>query len=126
MKILLSILTASIFCNLILYHFYDSTSSELHIARQEIVEVKQLNNSLQKQVEDAYLLREIEGKTSAEWQGEQLSLDEKKDDLLARLPSQVCTQRNEVNVKNNYVSRDGNLDVELVRVLSEASSDLQR
>lgn len=130
MKIILSLMTASIFCNLILYYFYDSTSSELHIVKQDVSRLEAMQSSLQKQLEDAYSLREIEGKTSVEWKDEQGSLEDKKDVLIDKITSKetACTQRNETNVstQTNYVSLDDKLPSDVVSVLSEAASDLQK
>lgn len=120
----------SLLANTILYHFYDSTSSELHIARQDISRLEAMQSSLQKQLENAYSLREIEGKTSVEWKGEQRSLEDKKDVLIDKITSKekTCAQRNETNVstQTKYVSLDSNLDPNVVSVLSEAASDLQK
>ncbi|MNQ88253.1 hypothetical protein D3C85_1035100 [compost metagenome] len=130
MKIIVSALVLSVFCNLILYHFYDSTSSDLLIARQDISSLEAMQSSLQKQLEDAYSLREIEAKTSVEWKDEQGSLEDKKDVLIDKITSNetACTQRNETNVstQTNYVSLDDKLPVDVVSVLSEAASDLQK
>lgn len=133
MKILISVLTLSVLFNMILYHFYDSTSSELQIARQDISRLEAMQSSLQKQLEDAYSLREIEAKTSVEWKDEQGSLEDKKDVLIDKITSQTCnrqaiTQEDSVSVhkENSYVSLDDSLDPNIVSVLSEAASDLQR
>lgn len=133
MKILLSLLGASVLSNLVLYHFYDSASSDLHIARQDVSRLEAMQSSLQKQLEDAYSLREIEGKTSVEWKDEQGSLEDKKDDLVSKIPTQTntkeaCAQRNVINVnqQTNYVSLDSKLDPNVVSVLSEAASDLRK
>ncbi|MNY57192.1 hypothetical protein D3C86_1933630 [compost metagenome] len=89
-----------------------------------------MQSSLQKQLEDAYSLREIEAKTSVEWKDEQGSLEDKKDVLIDKITSNetACTQRNETNVstQTNYVSLDDKLPVDVVSVLSEAASDLQK
>lgn len=132
MKILLSLLGASVLSNLVLYHFYDSASSDLHIARQDVSRLEAVQTSLQKQLEDAYSLREIEAKTSEEWKGEQGSLESKKDVLLSKIPTQSCTKQviKEdsiiVHKENSYVSLDDRISPELISVLSKAASDLQR
>ena len=129
MKLTLSVIGISLLANLFLYDLYDSTSSELHIAKQDVSRLEAMQTSLHKQVEDAYLLREIEAKTNVEWKDEQSDLETKRDVLVAKLPNkETCTQREVVNVstQTNYVSLDSKLPPDVVSVLSEAAGDLQR
>ena len=84
-----------------------------------------------KQLEDAYSLREIEAKTSVEWKDEQGLLESKKDVLLSKITTQSCTKQvskeGSVNAQeSNYASLDDRISPELISVLSEAASDLQR
>lgn len=133
-KYTIIIVLFSLLINLFLYHLYDSKSSELSSAKEEISRLETQSASLQDQVEKAYLLREIDSKTVVELEDEQSTLQEKKDVLVAKITTQQCFQSVEhkakqkeiVNVHEESVSADDVLPDDLVRVLNEAADDLQR
>jgi predicted transcriptional regulator len=131
--LLFSSLGLSLVGNVYLSNKASSASAELSTALSEVGRLEKSVDTLNDALVRVNKLREIEAEKLKEWQVEQRYLEDKKNDLISKIPTRTATVVDEsgtkkgkkVNENGGYVSLDSVIDPAVARLLSEASSDLQ-
>ena len=131
--LLFSSLGLSIVGNVYLSNKASIASAELSVALSEVGRLEASVASLNDALLRVNKLREIEAEKLKEWQAEQRYLEDKKNDLISKIPTRTAISVDESRVKKEkkvnedggYVSLDSVIDPDVAGLLSEASSDLQ-
>ena len=131
--LLFSSLGLSLAGNVYLSNKVSSAASKLSVALSEVGRLEASVASLNDALLRVNKLREIEAEKLKEWQTEQRYLEDKKNDLISKLPTRTAISVDESRVKKEkkvnedggYVSLDSVIDPTVAGLLSEASSDLQ-
>ena len=131
--LLFSSLGLSIVGNVYLSNKASIASAELSVALSEVGRLEASVASLNDALLRVNKLREIEAEKLKEWQAEQRYLEDKKNDLISKIPTRTAISVDESRVKKEkkvnedggYVSLDSVIDPAVAGLLSEASSDLQ-
>ena len=131
--LLFSSLGLSIVGNVYLSNKASSDAAELSVALSEVGRLEASVASLNDALLRVNKLREIEAEKLKEWQAEQRYLEDKKNDLISKIPTRTAISVDESRVKKEkkvnedggYVSLDSVIDPAVAGLLSEASSDLQ-
>ena len=131
--LLFSSLGLSIVGNVYLSNKASSDAAELSDALTEVGRLEASVASLNDALLRVNKLREIEAEKLKEWQAEQRYLEDKKNDLISKIPTRTAISVDESRVKKEkkvnedggYVSLDSVIDPAVAGLLSEASSDLQ-
>lgn len=131
--LLFSSLGLSIVGNVHLSNKASIAAAELSVALSEVGRLEASVASLNDALLRVNKLREIEAEKLKEWQAEQRYLEDKKNDLISKIPTRTAISVDESRVKKEkkvnedggYVSLDSVIDPAVAGLLSEASSDLQ-
>jgi len=132
--ILFSSLGLSLLGNVYLNNKASIVSTELSVALSEVGRLEASVASLNDALLRVNKLREIEAEKLKEWQTEQRYLEDKKNDLISKIPTRTAIsvyesgakkKEKKVNEDGGYVSLDSVIDPAVAGLLSEASSDLQ-
>lgn len=133
LALLFSSLGLSLVGNVYLSNKASITSTELSVALSEVGRLEAGVASLNDALLRVNKLRKIEAEKLKEWQTEQRYLEDKKNDLISKIPTRTTISVDEsgakkekkINEDGGYVSLDSVIDPAVAGLLSEASSDLQ-
>jgi len=132
--LLFSSLGLSLVGNVYLSNKASIAAAELSTTLSEVGRLEASVASLNDALLRVNKLREIEAEKLKEWQVEQRYLEDKKNDLISKIPTRTATSVDEsgvikeekkVNEDGGYASLDSVIDPTVAGLLSEASSDLQ-
>lgn len=133
LALLFSSLGLSLLGNVYLSNKASSAAAELSVTLSEVGRLEASVASLNDALLRVNKLREIEAEKLKEWQAEQRYLEDKKNDLISKIPTRTAISVDELGAKKEkranedggYVSLDSVIDPVVAGLLSEASSDLQ-
>lgn len=131
--LLFSSLGLSLAGNVYLSNKVSSADAELSVTLSEVGRLEASVVSLNDALLRVNKLREIGVEKLKKWQAEQRYLEDKKNDLISKIPTRTAISVDESGVKKekrvnedgDYVSLASVIDPAVARLLSEASSDLQ-
>lgn len=117
-RILIGILALSLLTNVLLYRSTVGKTEELSVARQSIIELENVNLSMEKAYANKQKQCELEASLALQLSEDQKQESNKKESVLTRLQS-ISAPKQEALNETEYVDLDGRLDPNVTRLFRE-------